>query len=49
MPLSQENPRTDGRYVVWQGRQANGNWDVFLKDLAGRFCRPGADGNAEYG
>jgi beta propeller repeat protein len=33
--LSQENPRTDGRYVVWQGRQANGNWDLFLKDLAG--------------
>ena len=35
VPLSQENPRTDGRYVVWQGRQANGNWDVFLKDLTG--------------
>lgn len=30
---SQENARTDGRYVVWQGRQANGNWDVFYKDL----------------
>lgn len=30
--LSQENPRTDGRYVVWQARQTNGNWDVFLKD-----------------
>ena len=32
-PLSQENPRTDGRYIVWQGRQANGNWDIYLKDL----------------
>jgi beta propeller repeat protein len=31
--LNQENPRTDGRYVVWQGRQPNGNWDIFLKDL----------------
>ena len=31
--LSQENPRTDGRYIVWQGRQANGNWDVYLKEL----------------
>ncbi|MBI5387109.1 MAG: hypothetical protein HZA90_20760 [Verrucomicrobia bacterium] len=31
--LNQENPRTDGRYVVWQGRQTNGNWDVFIKDL----------------
>lgn len=33
-PLNQENPRTDGRYLVWQGRQTNGNWDVFLADLA---------------
>lgn len=33
-PLNQENPYTDGRYVVWQGRQTNGNWDVFIKDLA---------------
>lgn len=31
--LSQENPKTDGRYVAWQARQPNGNWDVFLKDL----------------
>ncbi|HNU51307.1 MAG TPA: CARDB domain-containing protein [Verrucomicrobiota bacterium] len=31
--LSQENPRTDGRYVVWQARQANGNWDLLLVDL----------------
>ncbi len=33
-PLAQENPRTDGRYVVWQSRQTNGNWDIYLKDLA---------------
>jgi len=33
--LSQENPRTDGRYVVWQARQPNGNWDIYLKDLQG--------------
>ena len=32
-PLSQENPRTDGRYVVWQALQANGNWDIYLDDL----------------
>ncbi|HEX3624286.1 MAG TPA: hypothetical protein VH280_02565 [Verrucomicrobiae bacterium] len=33
--LSQQNPRTDGRYVVWQGQQANGSWDVFIDDLDG--------------
>ena len=33
--LSQENPRTDGRYVVWQGRQSNGSWDIYLADLKG--------------
>lgn len=33
--LGQENPRTDGRYVVWQGQQANGSWDVYLDDLEG--------------
>jgi beta propeller repeat protein len=33
--LGQENPRTDGRYLVWQGRQVNGNWDLYLKDLSG--------------
>jgi beta propeller repeat protein len=32
--LAQENPRTDGRYVVWQGRQADGSWDLYLHDLA---------------
>ena len=31
---SQEQPHTDGRYVVWQSREVNGNWDVYLKDLA---------------
>ena len=31
----QQNPRTDGRYVVWQAQQANGNWDVYLDDLDG--------------
>lgn len=28
-----ENPRTDGRYVVWQARQPNGNWDIMVRDL----------------
>ncbi|MGH7952575.1 MAG: hypothetical protein ACREFE_11750, partial [Limisphaerales bacterium] len=32
--LSQENPRTDGRYVVWQGQQADGDWDIYLDDLS---------------
>jgi beta propeller repeat protein len=32
--LSQEKPQTDGRFVVWQARQPNGNWDVRVKDLA---------------
>jgi beta propeller repeat protein len=32
-PLSQENPRIDGRYVVWQGQQTNGNWDIFINDM----------------
>ncbi|MCF7708995.1 MAG: hypothetical protein K9N52_08865 [Verrucomicrobia bacterium] len=32
-PLTQQNPQTDGRYVVWQGRQINGNWDVYIRDL----------------
>ena len=32
-PLSQQNPRTDGRYVVWQAQQANGNWDLYYDDL----------------
>jgi beta propeller repeat protein len=33
--LAQQNPRTDGRYIVWQGQQANGNWDVYIDDLNG--------------
>lgn len=33
-PLSQQNPQTDGRYVVWQAQQANGNWDVYVADLS---------------
>ncbi len=32
--LNQQNPKTDGRYVVWQGRQANGSFDIYFKDLA---------------
>lgn len=32
-PLNQENPQTDGRYVVWEDRQANGNWDIWAKDI----------------
>jgi beta propeller repeat protein len=31
--LNQENPRTDGRNVVWQGRRDNGNWDIYYADL----------------
>lgn len=33
--LAQQSPRTDGRYVVWQGQQINGNWDIFINDLEG--------------
>ncbi len=31
--LSQQNPRTDGRSVVWQARQLNGNWDIYFSDM----------------
>ncbi|HCM72691.1 MAG TPA: hypothetical protein DIS87_00965, partial [Armatimonadetes bacterium] len=31
--LAQENPRTDGRHVVWQRRRENGNWDIARVDL----------------
>lgn len=31
--LAQSNPRTDGRYVVWQGQQVDGTWDIYLTDL----------------
>lgn len=30
---NQERPRTDGRYVVWEDRQADGTWDIRAKDL----------------
>ncbi len=29
----QTHPRTDGKRVVWQGRNANGAWDVWIRDL----------------
>ena len=32
-PLNQENPKTDGHYVVWQDRQPDGNWDIWAKEL----------------
>lgn len=31
--FSQENPVTDGRHAVWQGRRENGTWDIYLVDL----------------
>ncbi|MFQ5514852.1 MAG: hypothetical protein ACE5FG_10460 [Myxococcota bacterium] len=30
---NQERPRTDGRYVVWEDRQADGSWDIWADDL----------------
>jgi len=30
---NQERPRTDGRFVVWESRQADGTWDILVKDL----------------
>jgi beta propeller repeat protein len=30
---TQDNPFTDGRYVVWQGRQADSTWAVYWADL----------------
>jgi beta propeller repeat protein len=30
---NQERPRSDGRYVVWEDRQADGTWDIWAKDL----------------
>lgn len=32
--LDQENPRTDGRYAVWQSRQTNGGWDIRYANLS---------------
>lgn len=31
--LNQEKPDTDGNYVVWQARQADGNTDIWVKSL----------------
>jgi beta propeller repeat protein len=31
--LNQERPRTDGTYVVWQDRQADGTWDIWARKL----------------
>ena len=31
--LNQESPRTDGRYVVWEDRQADGTWDIWAEKL----------------
>ena len=31
--LAQSHPRTDGRWVVWQGQQADGTWDIYITDL----------------
>lgn len=30
--LNQERPRTDGRYIVWEDRQADGTWDIWAKE-----------------
>lgn len=30
---TQDDPYTDGRYVVWQGRQADSTWAVYWADL----------------
>lgn len=31
--FNQQRPRTDGEYVVWEDRQADGNWDVWVRKL----------------
>ncbi len=31
--FNHERPRTDGRYVVWEDRQADGTWDIWAKEL----------------
>jgi len=33
--LNQERPRTDGTYVVWEDRQADGTWDIWARKLDG--------------
>lgn len=30
--MGAENPKTDGRWVVWQGRRADGTWDIWARD-----------------
>ena len=30
---NQKRPRTDGEYVVWEDRQADGTWDIWAKKL----------------
>jgi len=32
-PFNQKRPRTDGTYVVWQDKQADGTWDIWAKKL----------------
>lgn len=31
--LNQQRPRTDGKFVVWEDRQADGSWDIWMKQL----------------
>jgi beta propeller repeat protein len=33
--FSQERPRTDGAYVVWEDRRDNGTWDVWARKVDG--------------
>lgn len=36
----QTRPHTDGRHVVWQGRNSSGTWDVWARDLDGAGSGP---------
>lgn len=38
--FAEEKPRTDGRYVVWQARQANGVYDLLYADLTQQPLTP---------
>ena len=38
--LNQQRPRTDGKYVVWEDRQADGTWDVWALDLETPGAQP---------
>lgn len=31
--FNQTQPRTDGKFVVWEDRQADGTWDIWAKEL----------------